>query len=226
MKHDRASCSVSFLSGLVAISLLVLIPSARADDWPQWRGPNRDGISAETGLLASWPANGPPLVWKTHGLGVGYSAFAVVGDRLFTQGQQGSQEFVIAFDTNTGKQLWKTPGGHAFHEQRGPGPRGTPTIDGTRLYAVAADGTLIMNSGAALGTMAAGRMLAPFVRQKLRSFLAKLNREDLIFLCKLIGAGKLTSVIDRTYPLSQTPEAIGYVEAGHARGKVVITVRS
>ena len=91
---------------------------------------------------------------------------------------------------------------------------------------LAADGTLIMNSGAALGTMAAGRMLAPFVRQKLRSFLAKLNREDLIVLCKLIEAGKLTSVIDRTYPLSQTPEAIGYVEAGHARGKVVITVRS
>ena len=82
---------------------------------------------------------------------------------------------------------------------------------------LAADGTLIMNSGAALGTMAAGRMLAPFVRQKLRSFLAKLNREDLIVLCKLIEAGKLTSVIDRTYPLSQTPEAIGYVEAGHAR---------
>ena len=91
---------------------------------------------------------------------------------------------------------------------------------------LAADGTLIMNSGAALGTMAAGRMLSPFVRQKLRSFLAKLNREDLIVLCKLIEAGKLTSVIDRTYPLSQTPEAIGYVEAGHARGKVVITVRS
>ena len=91
---------------------------------------------------------------------------------------------------------------------------------------LAADGTLIMNSGAALGTMAAGRMLAPFVRQKLRSFLAKLNREDLIVLCKLIEAGKLTSVIDRTYPLSQTPEAIGYVEAGHARGKVVIRVRS
>ena len=91
---------------------------------------------------------------------------------------------------------------------------------------LAADGTLIMNSGAALGTMAAGRMLSPFVRQKLRSFLAKLNREDLIVLCKLIEAGKLTPVIDRTYPLSQTPAAIGYVEAGHARGKVVITVRS
>ena len=114
-----------------------------AADWPQWRGPNRDGISQETGLLASWPANGPPLVWKARGLGEGYSSFAVVGDRLYTQGQQGNQEFVLAFDANTGKQLWTTPSGRAFREQRGHGPRGTPTIDGTRLYALAADGTLL-----------------------------------------------------------------------------------
>jgi len=117
--------------------------SAYAADWPQWRGPNRDGISKETGLLDSWPAGGPHLFWKTQGLGEGYSSFAVVGDRLYTQGQQGNQEFVIAFDTRTGKQLWKTPSGRAYHESRGHGPRGTPTIDGTRLYALAADGTLL-----------------------------------------------------------------------------------
>ena len=117
--------------------------SAYAADWPQWRGPNRDGISKETGLLDSWPAGGPHLFWKTQGLGEGYSSFAVVGDRLYTQGQQGNQEFVIAFDTRTGKQLWKTPSGRAYHESRGHGPRGTPTIDGNRLYALAADGTLV-----------------------------------------------------------------------------------
>ena len=116
---------------------------APAIDWPQWRGPNRDGISAETGLLESWPAAGPPLVWKAQGLGEGYAAFSVVGDRLYTQGQQGSQQFVLAYDTNTGKQVWKTPSGRAYHESRGHGPRGTPTIDGPRLYAVAADGTLL-----------------------------------------------------------------------------------
>lgn len=116
---------------------------APAIDWPQWRGPNRDGISAETGLLESWPAAGPPLVWKAQGLGEGYAAFSVVGDRLYTQGQQGSQQFVLAYDTNTGKQIWKTPSGRAYHESRGHGPRGTPTIDGPRLYAVAADGTLL-----------------------------------------------------------------------------------
>jgi NADPH:quinone reductase-like Zn-dependent oxidoreductase len=89
-----------------------------------------------------------------------------------------------------------------------------------------ADGTLIMNSGAALGTMVVGRMLSPFVRQRLRNFLAKLNHDDLVFLSQLIEAVKLTPVIDRTYPLSQTPQAIGYVEAGHARGKVVVSVRN
>jgi outer membrane protein assembly factor BamB len=114
-----------------------------AADWPQWRGPNRDGISTEIGLLDSWPAAGPRLVWKAQGLGEGYSSFSVVGDRLYTQGQQGNQEFVFAFDVNTGKQVWSTPGGRAYHEQRGHGPRGTPTIDGTRLYALGADGTLL-----------------------------------------------------------------------------------
>jgi outer membrane protein assembly factor BamB len=117
--------------------------SAGAADWPQWRGPNRDGISAETGLLDSWPAGGPRLVWKIQGLGEGYSSFAVVGDRLYTQGQQGNQEFVVAFDTTTGKELWKTAGGGGYNESRGHGPRGTPTIDATRLYALAADGTLL-----------------------------------------------------------------------------------
>ena len=72
------------------ISLLFCV-IASAADWPQWRGPNRDGKSAETGLLASWPAGGPRLVWKAQGLGEGYSRSAVVGSRLYTQGQQGDQ---------------------------------------------------------------------------------------------------------------------------------------
>jgi len=127
----------------VPLLTLACCAQAFAADWPQWRGPHRDGVSSDTGLLESWPAGGPPLVWKTQGLGEGYSSFAVVGDRLYTQGQQGNQEFVLAFDTNTGKQLWKIPNGRAYHESRGNGPRGTPTTDGARLYALAADGTLV-----------------------------------------------------------------------------------
>jgi NADPH:quinone reductase-like Zn-dependent oxidoreductase len=67
-------------------------------------------------------------------------------------------------------------------------------------------------------------LLSPFVSQKLVSFLAKASARDLQFLTELIEAGKLTPVIDRTYPLSEVADALEYLEEGHARGKVVITV--
>lgn len=113
-----------------------------AGDWPQWRGSNRDGISTESGLLKTWPAGGPPIVWKTTGLGEGYSAFSISKGRLFTQGQRGDTEYVMAFDVASGKKLWETGNGHSYRERRGNGPRGTPTLDGTRLFAMSADGTL------------------------------------------------------------------------------------
>jgi outer membrane protein assembly factor BamB len=115
----------------------------QADDWPQWRGPNRDGISKETGLLSSWPAGGPKLVWKATGLSEGYSAIAVVGGRIYTQGQRGDEQFVMAYDAATGKKVWETKAGRSFRERRGHGPRGTPTVEGDRLYALSADGTLV-----------------------------------------------------------------------------------
>jgi outer membrane protein assembly factor BamB len=114
-----------------------------AADWPQWRGVNRDGHSAETGLLASWPAGGPPVLWRATGLGEGYSSMSVAGGRVYTQGQRGQQEFVLALDIKSGAKVWETPTGRAFRESRGNGPRGTPTIDGDRLYALAADGALV-----------------------------------------------------------------------------------
>jgi hypothetical protein len=117
-----------------------------ATDWPQWRGIERNGISPETGLLKAWPADGPPLVWKTQGLGEGFAAFSVAGWLLFTQGQHGDQEFVIAIDTKTGKKVWETPTGQPYHEQRGNGPRGTPTLDGSVLFALSADGKLVCSS--------------------------------------------------------------------------------
>ena len=76
-----------------------------ATDWPQWRGVERTGISKETGLLQSWPKDGPPLVWKTQGLGEGYSAFSISGGLLFTQGQRGDQEFVLAFESDEPKDF-------------------------------------------------------------------------------------------------------------------------
>jgi outer membrane protein assembly factor BamB len=111
-------------------------------DWPQWRGPNRDGISKETGLLKEWPAQGPPLVWKAAGAGRGYSSFSIANGRLYTMGLRGEREFVIAFDLANGKEVWATPHGGAFRNDRGDGPRGTPTIDGERIYALGGNGDL------------------------------------------------------------------------------------
>jgi glucose dehydrogenase len=114
-----------------------------AADWPQWRGPERNGVSRETGLLQSWPAAGPKLLWKTQGLGEGYSSFAVAAGKLFTLGQKDGQPFAMAFDAASGKPLWRTPAGKYYSNDRGSGPRGVPTIDGKRLYAINGDGALV-----------------------------------------------------------------------------------
>jgi outer membrane protein assembly factor BamB len=111
-------------------------------NWPQWRGPNRDGVSKETGLQKQWPAQGPSLVWKAAGAGRGYSSFSIANGRLYTMGLRGDREFVIAFDLANGEEVWATPHGSAFRNDRGDGPRGTPTIDGDRLYALGGSGDL------------------------------------------------------------------------------------
>ena len=122
---------------------LILGLNAQAADWPQWRGQNRDGISPETGLLTSWPSGGPKVVWRISGLGVGYSSFSIVNGRMYTQGQRGKQEFVIALDVNNGAKLWETVTSRDFENDRGSGPRGTPTFDNGKLYAMTGEGTVV-----------------------------------------------------------------------------------
>ena len=112
------------------------------EDWPQWRGPNRDGLSRETGLLSSWPAGGPPLVWKATGLGAGYSTVTVDGGRVFTLGTGRDIEYLIALDARTGKELWRARIGRRYENNRGDGPRGAPTVDGARVYALGGNGDL------------------------------------------------------------------------------------
>ena len=82
-----------------------LVSYSMAEDWPQWRGQNRDGISSEKGLLQSWPTSGPNLLWTFKDAGIGYSGPAVVGNNLFMMGVQNDSESIFALDTNTGKQL-------------------------------------------------------------------------------------------------------------------------
>src|SRR4026209_96456 len=131
---------------LLAIGLVFLfagqVMARGGASWPQWRGPNRDGISKETGLLKQWPAEGPPLVWKAMGAGRGYSSFSISEGKLYTMGLRGDREYVVAFDAATGKEAWATPHGSAFRNDRGDGPRGTPTVDGDRVYALGGSGDL------------------------------------------------------------------------------------
>jgi outer membrane protein assembly factor BamB len=126
---------------LITVSLSGIV-TADLDDWPQWRGPRRDGVSKETGLLKDWPANGPRLAWRISGTGDGYSSFAVAGGRLFTLGARQNTEYVFAFDAASGKKLWEVANGRRFNNDRGDGPRGTPTIEGDRVYVFGSSGDM------------------------------------------------------------------------------------
>ena len=117
-------------------------PAAGPGEWPQWRGPNRDAVSGETGLLQSWPAPGPPLAWKAAGVGAGYSSLAVAGGRIYTLGDVNGSQVVIAKSVADGKTLWTARLGAAWVDEMG-GARGTPTVDGDGVYAIGTEGDLV-----------------------------------------------------------------------------------
>jgi outer membrane protein assembly factor BamB len=152
MKRNYWGHAISMMK-LVSVCVAVTVASdALSEDWPQWNGKNRDGKSADTGLLAEWPAAGPKLVWKSSGFGAGYSSIAVVGDRLYTMGDKDDSGWVIAASTDIGKVIWSTkvgksgsPGvpGYDF-----PGPRSTPTVDGNLIFTLDPWGELICLSAA------------------------------------------------------------------------------
>ena len=110
-------------------------------DWPQWRGPQRDAVSKETGLLKKWPENGPPLAWRVTGLGVGYSSVSIAGDRIYTMGDIGGSGQVIALALDGGKKLWTAKVGRPGGDYEGT--RSTPTVDGDRVYALGQWGDLV-----------------------------------------------------------------------------------
>jgi outer membrane protein assembly factor BamB len=126
---------------------LFFVVAAAAGNWPQWRGPERDGISRETGLLKEWPKEGPKLLWQTKTIGSGYSTPAVVDDRLFLLSNQGmDEEFVKALNVKDGKEIWSTRIGKVGNPDQKPSypaARSTPTLDGDLLYALGSDGNLV-----------------------------------------------------------------------------------
>jgi outer membrane protein assembly factor BamB len=124
--------------------LLLLCPISlplAASDWPQWRGPNRDDVSTEQGLLKQWPAGGPPLVWKATGLGAGHGGISVAAGRVYTMGDKGDSGFAIALNETDGQAIWTTKIGKGGGGP--PGPRSTPTVDGDRAYVLGQFGDLL-----------------------------------------------------------------------------------
>src|SRR5271157_146216 len=129
-----------------ACGAILLSLAAYAGDWPQWRGPQRNGVSAETGLLKEWPKAGPRLVWQAKDIGDGYAAPSVVGNRIYIlSNRRLDNEFVQALSTADGKQVWATRLGKVGNPNQMPSfptARSTPTIDGALMYALGSDGDL------------------------------------------------------------------------------------
>jgi outer membrane protein assembly factor BamB len=130
---------------LVAVALGGFALAAGAADWPQWRGPLRNGISEETGLLKEWPKDGPKPLWQVKDLGDGYGTVAVVGDRFYVQSNKGmDDEFVQSRAVKDGEPSWSARLGKVGPNQgpQYPASRSTPTVDGDVLYALGSDGNL------------------------------------------------------------------------------------
>jgi hypothetical protein len=150
MPHPSRLAVGTFSAGMllaVAPSLLLgATGSSATEDWPQLRGQRGDGVSAATGLLASWQGGRPRELWR-HPMGEGFSSVTVNGDHLYTMGVDrmgvdGDREAVFCLRVADGELVWKTPIGPKFEEEFGNGPRSTPAVDGERVYALAATGRL------------------------------------------------------------------------------------
>ena len=137
-KTVRAELAAFFLPLFLTQSM-----SGTAADWPQWRGPNRSDVSTETGLLKEWPAGRPSRLWLFNKAGNGYSGPAIAGEKLFTLGTRDRAEVLIALNAISGEELWTARVGPILENGWGDGPRGTPTVDGERVYALSGQGNLI-----------------------------------------------------------------------------------
>ncbi len=136
--------NMKYVFGTGGFFVLATTLTVMAADWPQWRGPQRNGTSMETGLLQDWPTEGPKLNWKVDDAGSGYSTPAVVGGRVYLLGNEGLEnEFVAAINASDGKRIWTTRIGNVGNPKQNPSfpaARSTPTVEGEFLYALGSDG--------------------------------------------------------------------------------------
>jgi outer membrane protein assembly factor BamB len=139
----RLAVSLSLVTlPLVTLFVAVMAAQAPPTGWAQWRGPERSGISAETGLLRQWPPGGPALAWTASDIGGGYGSVAISGERVYVQGMRDRQSIVSSLNRADGKLVWSKPLGGAGQNDRGSGPRGTPAVDGDRVYVLTEMGDL------------------------------------------------------------------------------------
>ncbi len=146
LSHRQRLTGLGFLAALALLSTTLdpSVPAAEKEtaqpgDWPQWRGPRRDGVSLETGLLLQWPRTGPTELWRAEA-GAGYSSFAVAAGRAYTILQDGDNEAVVCWKADTGKESWRFRYPARYVNDWGSGPRSTPTVDGDYVYTVGATG--------------------------------------------------------------------------------------
>ena len=135
----------------LAVALAVGLPRAEVGDdapveasldWPQWRGPNRDAVSLETGLLHAWPKDGPEEIWRIEG-GEGFSSVSTSGGHLYTMWDQGGKQFLVCLRAKDGEERWRRALGAGFQNHYGNGPRSTPLVDGDVVFAVGTQGRLV-----------------------------------------------------------------------------------
>lgn len=155
----RSTIAFVFLFA-VACSIAILIPGAPSTageagsgatatsrrlggpDWPQWRGPGRDAVSPQTGLVRAWPESGPDVAWRVK-VGPGFSSVSIAEGRLYTLWDEGDRQFLVSLDAATGKEHWRRELGAAFTHPYGDGPRSTPLVDENLVYAIGTDGLLL-----------------------------------------------------------------------------------
>jgi len=130
-------------SVVLCLTSMVSLAGADRPSWPQWRGPQRTGLSNEAGLLKQWPEAGPHRLWLFQSAGIGFSGPAIVHNRLYIMGSRGGAEQLIALDSRSGSEIWSVGIGPEYENRWGNGPRGTPTCDGDFVYALGAQGDLI-----------------------------------------------------------------------------------
>ena len=128
---------------VAAVTLIIPTAAFAQAEWPQWRGPKRDGLSPDTGLLKQWPAGGPSLAWKATGMGVGYSSVSVMADRVYTLGDTTDACTLIALNAADGKLLWRSRVGPPVGHNKYPGPRSSPATDGNLIIALGQQGDFV-----------------------------------------------------------------------------------